>query len=122
MQRIDPRPEPTPQSNTPPPQDGQHRGPLSAGFASTGSNPHTQSFEEIYGVPENFLEIEVCRTLQAACAETRGGAREDIAMPETPRAQHANRRITAHTLLRRRSRTLRLTNPHPHHLAATRPT
>lgn len=60
MQRIDPRPEPPPQSTTPPQQDGQQqRGQLPTGFASTGSNPHTQSFEEIYGVPENFLEIEV---------------------------------------------------------------
>ena len=32
---------------------------MPTGFASTGANPHTQSFEEIYGVPENFLEIEV---------------------------------------------------------------
>lgn len=35
---------------------------MPTGFASTGSQPHTQSFEEIYGVPENFLEIEVCNT------------------------------------------------------------
>jgi sorting nexin-3/12 len=33
---------------------------MPTGFASTGANPHTQSFEEIYGIPENFLEIEVC--------------------------------------------------------------
>jgi sorting nexin-3/12 len=32
---------------------------MPTGFASTGANPHTQSFEEIYGIPENFLEIEV---------------------------------------------------------------
>ncbi|KAI6923165.1 hypothetical protein KC355_g16996, partial [Hortaea werneckii] len=25
---------------------------------STGNSSHTQSFEEIYGIPENFLEIE----------------------------------------------------------------
>lgn len=64
MQRIDPRPDstPPPQSNTPPQQaqgQGQASQYLPTGFASTGANPHTQSFEEIYGVPENFLEIEV---------------------------------------------------------------
>ncbi|KAF2861445.1 Phox-like protein [Piedraia hortae CBS 480.64] len=32
---------------------------LPTGFASSGATPHAQSFEEIYGVPENFLEIEV---------------------------------------------------------------
>ncbi|KAI7082911.1 Sorting [Hortaea werneckii] len=32
---------------------------LPTGFASTGNSSHTQSFEEIYGIPENFLEIEV---------------------------------------------------------------
>ncbi|TKA78249.1 hypothetical protein B0A55_04778 [Friedmanniomyces simplex] len=32
---------------------------IPTGFASTGSQSHTQSFEEIYGVPENFLEIEI---------------------------------------------------------------
>jgi len=64
MQRIEPRPvdaatqsqqqgyassssAPGKQSNIP------------TGLASTGSQSHTQSFEEIYGVPENFLEIEV---------------------------------------------------------------
>ncbi|KAK1055443.1 Sorting nexin-3 [Friedmanniomyces endolithicus] len=64
MQRIEPRPvdaatqsqqqgyassssAPGKQSNIP------------TGLASTGSQSHTQSFEEIYGVPENFLEIEI---------------------------------------------------------------
>jgi len=77
MQRIDPRPEPSQsQSNNTPPQQqqqqqqsqaqqqqqGQGQGQqfMPTGFASTGANPHTQSFEEIYGIPENFLEIEVC--------------------------------------------------------------
>lgn len=47
MQRSEPRaPEPEPTR-------------VPTGFATTGSQPHTQSFEEIYGVPENFLEIEV---------------------------------------------------------------
>ena len=67
MQRIDPRPEAPPQSTTPPQQSqntpaqgqGQSSHFMPTGFASTGANPHTQSFEEIYGVPENFLEIEV---------------------------------------------------------------
>jgi hypothetical protein len=74
MQRIDPRPEPSQQSNTPPQQQqqsqqsqaqqqqqgqGQAQQFMPTGFASTGANPHTQSFEEIYGIPENFLEIEV---------------------------------------------------------------
>jgi sorting nexin-3/12 len=67
MQRIDPRPEAPPQSNTPPQQSqnnqaqgqGQSSQFMPTGFASTGANPHTQSFEEIYGIPENFLEIEV---------------------------------------------------------------
>ncbi|KAM3421879.1 Sorting nexin-3 [Cercospora zeina] len=69
MQRIDPRQETPPQS-----QDNtsssttsttksalEQRGgwTLPSGFASTGRESHTQSFEEIYGVPENFLEIEV---------------------------------------------------------------
>jgi hypothetical protein len=69
MQRIDPRPEPSQQSTTPPQQQsqaqqqqqsqGQAQQFMPTGFASTGANPHTQSFEEIYGIPENFLEIEV---------------------------------------------------------------
>jgi hypothetical protein len=68
MQRIDPRPEPGPPQSTTPPQQSQNnqaqgQGQASqfmpTGFASTGANPHTQSFEEIYGIPENFLEIEV---------------------------------------------------------------
>ena len=68
MQRIDPRPEAPPQSSTPPQQSqnnnqaqgqGQSSQFMPTGFASTGANPHTQSFEEIYGIPENFLEIEV---------------------------------------------------------------
>lgn len=67
MQRIDPRPtEAAPQSQSPE-QNGQQnighgserRSYLPSGFASTGRDSHTQSFEEIYGVPENFLEIEV---------------------------------------------------------------
>lgn len=59
MQRVEPRPA----DNTA--SQGQDQGAigkqwsLPTGFASTGSQPHTQSFEEIYGVPENFLEIEV---------------------------------------------------------------
>jgi sorting nexin-3/12 len=75
MQRIDPRPEQPSQSSTTPPQQqqsqqsqaqqqqqgqGQAQQFMPTGFASTGANPHTQSFEEIYGIPENFLEIEVC--------------------------------------------------------------
>jgi len=58
MQRVEPRQvEPDAQS-----QDQAGPGKqwaLPTGFASTGSQTHTQSFEEIYGVPENFLEIEV---------------------------------------------------------------
>ena len=65
MQRVDPRPVDPPEQQTA--QQGSGQGPqaqkwnlnLPAGFASTGSQAHTQSFEEIYGVPENFLEIEV---------------------------------------------------------------
>lgn len=67
MQRIDPRPVETPSQA--PQQEGQQQQSqqspaakswnLPTGFASTGRDPHTQSFEEIYGVPENFLEIEV---------------------------------------------------------------
>lgn len=65
MQRIDPRPEPAQQA---PPQQDQNQNQqqkaqwaIPTGFASTGSQAHTQSFEEIYGIPENFLEIEVCQ-------------------------------------------------------------
>lgn len=71
MQRIDPRPEPAQQQQ---PQQQQQQPPaqqdrqqqqgqwaIPTGFASTGSQAHTQSFEEIYGIPENFLEIEVGR-------------------------------------------------------------
>lgn len=57
MQRVDPRPvEPSSQQQG---QEGQKQWTLPTAFASTGAQPHTQSFEEIYGVPENFLEIEV---------------------------------------------------------------
>lgn len=72
MQRIDPRPVETPaqqQAQQDAAQNGQVAGQNNAGpraqfgmptgFASTGREAHTQSFEEIYGVPENFLEIEV---------------------------------------------------------------
>lgn len=80
MQRIDPRPE-TPRDQAQSgsgPQDQQQQGAkgqwtLPTGFASTGSNPHTQSFEEIYGVPENFLEIEV-RNEMDFLVEGRGTA------------------------------------------------
>ena len=70
MQRVEPRPvesspdQQQPQSTQQVGQGQQSQGQkwnlnLPAGFASTGSQAHTQSFEEIYGVPENFLEIEV---------------------------------------------------------------
>jgi len=64
MQRIDPRPEPAQQPQPPSQQDQQQQNQkgqwaIPTGFASTGSQAHTQSFEEIYGIPENFLEIEV---------------------------------------------------------------
>ena len=58
MQRVEPRQE----HNAPQGADqgaGGKQWALPTGFASTGSQSHTQSFEEIYGVPENFLEIEV---------------------------------------------------------------
>ena len=74
MERM-PEPQPPPSANPfakPPPaqqpqepnQQSQSKQQLQmpTGFASTGSQAHTQSFEEIYGVPENFLEIEVCTT------------------------------------------------------------
>lgn len=71
MQRIDPRPEPT-QAQQPPQNAEQQQsqggarspGSLPTGFTSTGAQPHTQTFEEIYAIPENFLEIEVRRLLQ----------------------------------------------------------
>jgi sorting nexin-3/12 len=68
MNRM-PEPQPPPQaqpeqSQSQPTQQSQQaqsrQWALPTGFASTGSQSHTQSFEEIYGVPENFLEIEVC--------------------------------------------------------------
>ncbi|KAK4609828.1 Sorting nexin-3 [Fulvia fulva] len=73
MQRIDPRPVDTPAQQQAQDQQSQGQGQgqeqngstrqsqlnLPPGFSSTGREPHTQSFEEIYGVPENFLEIEV---------------------------------------------------------------
>ncbi|KAK3697150.1 Sorting nexin-3 [Vermiconidia calcicola] len=68
MQRIDPRPtDPPPaqqqqQTHQSQPHEQSQQAKqwaLPSGFASTGSQSHTQSFEEIYGVPENFLEIEV---------------------------------------------------------------
>lgn len=67
MQRIDPRPADAAPS-TPEGQQGQQgqqqagrpaQWSIPSGFTSTGRESHTQSFEEIYGVPENFLEIEV---------------------------------------------------------------
>lgn len=65
MQRIDPRPADA-ASSTQEGQQGQQQQTgrpgqwnIPTGFASTGRESHTQSFEEIYGVPENFLEIEV---------------------------------------------------------------
>ena len=85
MQRVDPRPvDPPPQSQEQSQAQSQQQGGqqpqkwnlnLPAGFASTGSQAHTQSFEEIYGVPENFLEIEVGHsTIRRghACAVKRG--------------------------------------------------
>ncbi|EMF16119.1 Phox-like protein [Sphaerulina musiva SO2202] len=68
MQRIEPRADPVPpsqdsssapQNNTPTALEQRGGWTLPSGFASTGRETHTQSFEEIYGVPENFLEIEV---------------------------------------------------------------
>lgn len=68
MQRIEPRADPVPpsqdsssapQNNTPTALEQRGGWTLPSGFASTGRESHTQSFEEIYGVPENFLEIEV---------------------------------------------------------------
>ncbi|KAI7554240.1 Sorting [Hortaea werneckii] len=60
--RAEPRPDP---SQAQPQAQSQEQGAASkqwnlpTGFASTGNSSHTQSFEEIYGIPENFLEIEV---------------------------------------------------------------
>lgn len=61
MQRVEPRPEPAQSQSQSQEGGGGSKGlwNIPTGFASTGANPHTQSFEEIYGVPENFLEIEV---------------------------------------------------------------
>ena len=63
MQRIDPRPAETPAEQQSQSQSSHQQNKpswsLPTGFASTGREAHTQSFEEIYGVPENFLEIEV---------------------------------------------------------------
>lgn len=56
MQRSEPRP-----------QEPESRNNMPTGFATSGSQPHTQSFEEIYGVPENFLEIEVCLSCSLSC-------------------------------------------------------
>lgn len=79
MQRVEPRSDFQAQTQT---QDRAAQSSSSAaaqnkqkwqiptGFASTGSNPHTQSFEEIYGVPENFLEIEVC-VRAPSCTKTQ---------------------------------------------------
>jgi len=51
---------------------------MPTGFASTGANPHTQSFEEIYGIPENFLEIEVRFLCVWKREKERGKAREQM--------------------------------------------
>jgi sorting nexin-3/12 len=53
------KPPPTQQNQDPNQQSQSKQWQMPTGFASTGSQAHTQSFEEIYGVPENFLEIEV---------------------------------------------------------------
>ena len=82
MQRIEPRQiDPTPAANAYG-QDGQEgsqnrpgSSSLPTGFASTGRDAHTQSFEEIYGVPENFLEIEV-RSPRRRCIFRGLGRRE----------------------------------------------
>lgn len=80
MQRIDSRPaessatsqdytapQPAQEQNQSPPASKQWN--IPTGFASTGSQAHTQSFEEIYGVPENFLEIEVSTLLGYSCGK-----------------------------------------------------
>ncbi|KAI7202935.1 Sorting [Hortaea werneckii] len=58
--RAEPRPDPS-QPQAQPQEQGaaSKQWNLPTGFASTGNSSHTQSFEEIYGIPENFLEIEV---------------------------------------------------------------
>nr|POF05464.1 sorting nexin-3 [Quercus suber] len=63
MQRVDPRPEPSSTSSTsyaPSPTSSAFKTPT--GFTSTAASSSTirpQSYEEIYAVPENFLELEV---------------------------------------------------------------
>ncbi|KAI7218510.1 Sorting [Hortaea werneckii] len=62
MQRAEPRPDPSQAQPQAQPQEqgaASKQWNLPTGFASTGNSSHTQSFEEIYGIPENFLEIEV---------------------------------------------------------------
>ena len=75
MQRVEPRPVDPPPPGQSQDQQSQQKGKwnldLPAGFANTGSQAHTQSFEEIYGVPENFLEIEV-RTSTKSCTNALG--------------------------------------------------
>jgi len=117
MQRIDPRPEqPSQSSSTNPPQQsqaqqqqqgqGQAQQFMPTGFASTGANPHTQSFEEIYGIPENFLEIEVCfasRRVWGEGGSTRAkvawGACEHFEKKKKKKKKkelHANKTCTVH--------------------------
>ncbi|KAK3658337.1 Sorting nexin-3 [Elasticomyces elasticus] len=63
MQRVEPRPaEQSQGTGYPSSSASASKLNIPTGFASTGSQSHTQSFEEIYGVPENFLEIEVRHT------------------------------------------------------------
>ncbi|KAI6847339.1 Sorting [Hortaea werneckii] len=60
--RAEPRPDPSQAQSQPQAQEqgaAAKQWNLPTGFASTGNSSHTQSFEEIYGIPENFLEIEV---------------------------------------------------------------
>ncbi|KAK3644919.1 Sorting nexin-3 [Elasticomyces elasticus] len=60
MQRVEPRPtEQSQGTGYPSSAASASKLNIPTGFASTGSQSHTQSFEEIYGVPENFLEIEI---------------------------------------------------------------
>ncbi|KAI6954641.1 hypothetical protein KC355_g13506, partial [Hortaea werneckii] len=59
--RAEPRPDPSQAQPQAQPQEqgaASKQWNLPTGFASTGNSSHTQSFEEIYGIPENFLEIE----------------------------------------------------------------
>lgn len=65
MQRIPdpPRQPPSDQSQPPASNDGGQPHQAHFGFASTGRDRNPQSFEEIYGVPENFLECEVRNSL-----------------------------------------------------------